>query len=159
LNTVEEALAATRANGEAWYDAELHRLKGELTLQRSGVQSSEFGVANPQSPTLNPQSEAEACFHKAIEIARQQSAKSFELRAAMSLARLWQRQRKTEEARQTLAEIYGWFTEGFDTPDLQEAKALLDELASEPDQKQPARASKPNPEAALQRRQARTKKR
>jgi predicted ATPase len=73
--------------------------------------------------------EAEGCFLTAIEIARRQQAKSLELRAAMSLSRLWQQQGKKEEARQILAEIYGWFTEGFDTKDLQEAKALLDELA------------------------------
>ena len=73
-------------------------------------------------------SEAEACFLKAIEIAQKQQAKSLELRAVMSLARLWQRQGKTDEARQMLAEIYDWFTEGFDTKDLQEAKALLENL-------------------------------
>ena len=73
--------------------------------------------------------EAEACFHQAIEIARQQEAWSWELRATMSLCRLWQRQDRREEARALLAEIYGWFTEGFDTQDMQEAKALLDELA------------------------------
>ncbi len=72
--------------------------------------------------------EAEACFLKAIEIARQQQAKSLELRAAMSLARLWQQQGKKDEARQMLAEIYNWFTEGFDTADLQEAEALLESL-------------------------------
>jgi predicted ATPase len=72
--------------------------------------------------------EAEACFHKAIEIARQHRAKSWELRAVTSLARLWQQQGKKQQARQMLAEIYGWFTEGFDTKDLQEAKALLEEL-------------------------------
>jgi predicted ATPase len=76
--------------------------------------------------------EAEAYFHKAIEVARRQSAKSFELRATMSLARLWQRQGKKDEARQMLAEIYGWFTEGFDTADLKEAKALLGDLAQIP---------------------------
>jgi len=76
----------------------------------------------------NPQAEAKACFLKAIEIARKQQAKSLELRATVSLARLWQQQDKKKEARQMLAEIYGWFTEGFDTADLQEAKALLDEL-------------------------------
>ena len=75
------------------------------------------------------EAEAEACFLKAIEIARKQSAKSLELRAVMSLSRLWQQQGKKTEARQMLAEIYGWFTEGFDTKDLQEAKALLEELA------------------------------
>jgi predicted ATPase len=73
--------------------------------------------------------EAEACFLKAIEISRQQQAKSLELRATMSLARLWKTQGKQKEARKMLAEIYGWFTEGFDTKDLQEAKALLDELS------------------------------
>ena len=73
--------------------------------------------------------EAEACFHKAIAIARQQQAKSLELRAVTSLSRLWQQQGKKDEARQLLAEIYGWFTEGFDTADLKDAKALLEELA------------------------------
>jgi predicted ATPase len=71
----------------------------------------------------------EECFLKAIDIARQQQAKSLELRAVMSLSRLWQQQGKTEEARQMLAEVYNWFTEGFDTKDLQEAKALLEELS------------------------------
>ncbi len=80
-------------------------------------------------PTPNPQVEAEACFHKAIDIARRQSAKSLELRAVMNLSRLWQRQGKKEEARQMLAGVYGWFTEGFDTADLKEAKALLDALS------------------------------
>ena len=82
-----------------------------------------------QHVTPSPQAEAEACFQKAIEIARQQQAKSLELRAATSLARLWQQQGKQREAHQMLAEIYDWFTEGFDTKDLQEAKALLEELA------------------------------
>ena len=78
--------------------------------------------------TPNPQDEAEACFLKAIEISRRQQAKSLELRAVMSLSRLWQQQGKKDEARKLLAEIYNWFTEGFDTKDLQEAKALLEEL-------------------------------
>ena len=73
--------------------------------------------------------DAEACFHKAIDVARQQKAKSLELRAATSLARLWHQQGKTTEAYQLLAEIYGWFTEGFETPDLKDAQALLTELA------------------------------
>ncbi|SRR6266540_2097097 len=73
--------------------------------------------------------EAEACFWQAIEIARRQSAKSLELRAVMSLSRLWKKQGKKDEAQKMLAEIYGWFTEGFDTKDLQEAKALLEELS------------------------------
>jgi len=76
----------------------------------------------------HPTREAEACFHKAIKIARQQQAKSLELRAATSLARLWQQQGKEAEAWNLLSEIYGWFTEGFDTKDLQEAKALIEEL-------------------------------
>lgn len=75
--------------------------------------------------------EAEACFQKAIEVARLQQAKSFELRATMSLARLWRQQGKTAEGCQALAEIYGWFTEGFDTSDLQDAEALLEELQKE----------------------------
>ena len=74
-------------------------------------------------------SEAEVCFQQAIDVSRQQSAKSLELRAVMSLSRLWQEQGKKEEARQMLAEIYGWFTEGLDTADLKEAKALLEELS------------------------------
>jgi predicted ATPase len=73
--------------------------------------------------------EAEACFQQALAIARRQQARSLELRAATSLSRLWQRQGEQEEARQLLAEIYAWFTEGFDTADLQEAKALLEELS------------------------------
>ena len=73
--------------------------------------------------------EAEICFHQALTIARRQQAKSWELRAATSLSRMWQQQGKRDEARQLLAPVYGWFTEGFDTADLQEAKALLDELA------------------------------
>jgi len=77
----------------------------------------------------HPTEEAETCFLKAIEVARKQQAKSLELRAVTSLSRLWQRQGKKDEARQMLAEIYGWFTEGFDTKDLQEAKALLEELS------------------------------
>ena len=83
--------------------------KGWLLLARSGEN----------------QAEAEACFHQALEVARRQSAKSLELRAVMSLSRLWQQQGKIAEARQLLTEIYGWFTEGFDTKDLQEAKTLL----------------------------------
>jgi class 3 adenylate cyclase/tetratricopeptide (TPR) repeat protein len=124
-------LADALAVGERYYEAELYRLKGELTLKQSGVRSPESAVTNPQYPTPSPQAEAEAetCFQKAIEIARRQSAKSLELRAVMSLSRLWQQQGKKDEARQLLAEIYGWFTEGFDTADLKEAKALLEELA------------------------------
>jgi predicted ATPase len=99
--------------GERFYEAELYRLQGELLLTRSTCQTAE----------------AEACFHQALDITRRQQAKSLELRAAMSLSRLWQRLGKHAEAHQLLAEIYGWFTEGFDTADLQEARALLAELA------------------------------
>ena len=74
-------------------------------------------------------SKAETCFRQSIDIARRQSARSLELRAVTSLSRLWQKQGKAEEARQMLAEVYGWFTEGFDTADLKEAKALLEELS------------------------------
>jgi predicted ATPase len=133
-------------NEERWWEAELYRLKGELSLQsrqikasrnkseasrragraRQNVNISEAGTVGGARPT--GEDEAEVCFLKAIEIARKQQAKSLELRAVMSLSRLWQQQGKKAEARQMLAEIYSWFTEGFDTKDLQEAKALLEEL-------------------------------
>jgi predicted ATPase len=124
---------------DRFWAAEVYRIKGELTLaeprvQRSAssvekstkakVKSGKSKIPSTQHPTPNTQ-EAEACFHKAIEVARQQEAKSLELRAVISLSRLWQRQGKQTEARKMLAEIYGWFTEGFDTADLREAKALL----------------------------------
>jgi predicted ATPase len=125
LTVVGEALAIVDKNEERFYEAELYRLKGQLVLQSRSPQSTVSDL-RPQAP--DPQAEAEACFHKAIEIARKQQAKSLELRATVSLARLWQSQGKKDEARQPLAEIYGWFTEGFDTKDLQEAKALLEEL-------------------------------
>jgi predicted ATPase len=94
----------------------------------------ETSLPSPQASSLKPlvspaaEPEAEGYFLKAVEIARKQQAKSLELRATVSLARLWQRQGKHSDARNTLSEIYGWFTEGFDTKDLQEAKALLDKL-------------------------------
>jgi predicted ATPase/class 3 adenylate cyclase len=113
LSLLAEALAVANDKGERRWDAELYRLQGELLLTRSAEQHVEV----------------EACFQQALEIARRQQAKSWELRAALSLSRLWQQQGKRHEAYQLLAPIYGWFTEGFDTPDLQEAKALLDELA------------------------------
>ena len=109
---LEEALALVDQYEERYWEAEIHRLKGELLLARS--------AAN--------QVEAEACWHKALDVARRQGAKSLELRAAMSLARLWQRQGQRAAAYELLAPVYGWFTEGFDTADLQEAKALLEAL-------------------------------
>ncbi len=126
---LDEVLAAVNKTGERMYEAELYRLKGTLTLQKFQVSGSKFQVDNPQSAFRNPQLEAEACFLKAIEVAQRQQAKSLELRAVTSLARRWQSQGKKEEARQMLAEIYNWFTEGFDTKDLQEAKVLLEELS------------------------------
>jgi hypothetical protein len=117
--------------GEHVYEAEIYRLKGQLTLQQFQVSGSKFQVVNPQSTIRSPQSEAEACFRKAITVARRQRAKSLELRATVSLARLWQQQGKTAQAQRWLAKIYGWFTEGFDTVDLKEAQALLEELARE----------------------------
>src|SRR5262249_23160012 len=119
LATLTEALTVVDKSGERFYEAELYRLKGQLTLQSK--------VPGPKSKV---EEEAEGHFLKAIETARRQQAKSLELRAAMSLSRLWQQQGKKAEAHQMLAEIYGWFTEGFDTKDLQEAKALLDSLES-----------------------------
>ena len=113
LKVLVEALAIVDNTGERNWEAELHRCKGELLLMQQGQKVGE----------------AEECFQQALNIARRQQAKSFELRAAMSLSRLWQQQGKQEEALQMLADIYGWFTEGFDTVDLQEAKALLEELA------------------------------
>ncbi|MBI3798899.1 MAG: hypothetical protein HY268_18285 [Deltaproteobacteria bacterium] len=128
LAVLAEALATADKIRERYHEAELYRLKGQLTLQKSEVRGPKSGVPNTQHPTPSTQAkaEAEACFLKAIKIARRQSAKSLELRAVMSLSRLWQQQGKKNEARQLLAEIYGWFTEGFDTKDLQEAKALLE---------------------------------
>jgi len=137
LSLLAEALSEVENSKEHWREAELYRIKGQLTLTQSEVRSPESGVPNGQPltpdtqyPTASARAEAkaEACFFQAIDIARSQSAKSLELRAVMSLSRLWQSQGKKAEARQTLAETYDWFTEGFDTGDLQEAKALLEEL-------------------------------
>ncbi|MBI3797530.1 MAG: hypothetical protein HY268_11275 [Deltaproteobacteria bacterium] len=127
LALLAEALATVNKTEEHFWEAELYRLKGELSLQ-SAVRSPQSEIPNTQHLTPSTQSEAEACFHKAIEVAQHQHAKSLELRATVSLARLWQRQGKKKHARQMLAKIYAWFTEGFDTKDLQEAKALLQEL-------------------------------
>ncbi len=131
LTVLAEALATVNKTGERFYEAELYRLKGQMTLQQQfKVQGSTFNVENPHSAFHNPQLEAEECFLKAIEIARRQEAKSLELRATTSLARLWQQQGKTVEGHDLLSQIYNWFTEGFDTKDLQEAKALLESLGS-----------------------------
>ena len=133
LTALAEALDVVGKTGERFYEAELYRLKGELTLQQENQKSKgknqKSEIPDPKSQILEPQLEAETCFHKAIEIAQRQSAKSLELRAATSLACLWQQQGKKAEAHDLLSEIYNWFTEGFDTKDLQEAQTLLEELS------------------------------
>jgi predicted ATPase len=113
LTVLTEALVHVEHTGERYYEAEIHRLKGALLLQQSADNSTE----------------AASCFHQAISIAQSQQAKSWELRAATSLAKLWQSQGKQQEAYDVLAPVYGWFTEGFDTADLQDARMLLDALA------------------------------
>lgn len=128
LTLVTETLGVVDRTDERWYEAELHRLKGELLLRQREARGS-----SPAAPT----GEAEACFRQAessfqhaIEIARRQQAKWWALRATVSLCRLWREQDKREEAQEMLAEIYGWFTEGFDTPDLLAAKELLAQLSN-----------------------------
>ena len=111
-DTIGEAATAIETTGETWCEAEVHRTAGEIALN---------------SPEQDER-KAEAYFERALAIARAQQAKSWELRAAMSMARLWRDQGKRDEARNLLAPVYSWFTEGFDTLDLKEAKALLDEL-------------------------------
>jgi predicted ATPase len=113
LTVLAEALTLVEATEERWWEAELHRLQGVLRLQRP-------------SPDV---SQAEACFQQAVAVARSQQAKALELRAALSLSRLWQQQGQRAAARALLAPIYDWFTEGFETPDLQEAKMRPAELA------------------------------
>ena len=113
LHVVVEGLAVSDETGERWMDAELYRLKGESWLALSGEHHPE----------------AESCFHQALDLSRVQQAKSWELRAATSLARLWQQQGKRIEAYELLAPVYNWFSEGFDTADMQEAKAILERLS------------------------------
>ena len=112
LAVLVEALRAAQDTGEHFYEAELYRLKGAFLLQLSA----------------DNQREAETCFQQAMTIAQSQNAKAWELRTATSLARLWQHQGKRQQWRDLLTPVYNWFTEGFDTPDMQEAKALLDAL-------------------------------
>ena len=111
---IGDAITAVEATKETWYEADVHRIAGEIALM------------SPERDTAR----AEAYFERALEVARAQQAKSWELRAATSMARLWREQGKRDEARELLAPVYGWFTEGFDTLDLKQAKALLDELAA-----------------------------
>jgi predicted ATPase len=124
LLLLAKARALVGDTQEHWWKAELYRLQGELGLQ-SGSKVQSLASSSHNSYSV----EAEECFSQARALARRQQAKSLELRAAMSLSRLWQRQGKKEEARTLLSEIYGWFTEGFDTADLKEAKVLLQELS------------------------------
>jgi predicted ATPase len=114
LHGLAEALVLVETTGERWYEAELYRLRGALVLQHARGEPGE----------------AEACFQQALTIARRQQAKSWELRAATSLSRLWHRQGKRAAAHELLAPIYGWFTEGFDAADLQEARTVLEELGA-----------------------------
>jgi predicted ATPase len=114
LRCIDEAITAAEAVKQKVWEAEVYRTAGEITLK----------VSDPD------EAKAETSFECALAIAHRQQAKSWELRAAMSMARLWRDQGKRQQARELLAPVYGWFTEGFDTRDLQEAKALLDELAS-----------------------------
>jgi len=137
-----EAIATVESTGERWYEAELYRLKGELTLQQLKIENVKLKITETPHQAANPHAKAEECFLKAIAIAQRQQAKSLELRAVMSLVRLRQQQVtqdrshttqheariRLDEAYRMLAEIYNWFTEGFDTKDLQEAKALIEEL-------------------------------
>jgi predicted ATPase len=109
---IGEAMTAVEATKERWGEAEINRIAGEIALK------------SPQPDTAK----ARTYFERALAVARQQQAKSWELRAAMSMARLWRDQGKRDEAHDLLAPVYGWFTEGFDTLDLREARALLDEL-------------------------------
>jgi predicted ATPase/DNA-binding winged helix-turn-helix (wHTH) protein len=128
LAALAEAFTIVHQTGERSHEAELYRLQGELFV-RAGVRCPEGNISTPDPSPPSPDAAAEACFHQALAIARHQQAKSLELRATVSLARLWQQQDKRAEAHELLAPMYGWFTEGFETADLQEARALLDELA------------------------------
>jgi predicted ATPase len=112
LGSVATAIEMAHGMGERWFEAELHRHRGEWLIAYGRGQDSD----------------AEACFRRAFELAQQQSARMWELRAATSLARLWRDRGKHVEARDLLAPVHAWFTEGFETPDLREAKALLGEL-------------------------------
>ncbi|HSF30639.1 MAG TPA: AAA family ATPase [Candidatus Tectomicrobia bacterium] len=137
LRALTDALAGVHRGRERWWEAELHRLKGELVLQRRGTAGLKLAPMRTlvrAGATVNvhgraPQeAEAKACFRQALHVARRQQAKSLELRAAMSMSRLWQQRGQRTKARQVLAEVYSWFTEGFETPDLREARGLLAEL-------------------------------
>ncbi len=145
LALLEEAFAAAQRTGERFYEAEMYRVKGEITLlqanQKSKIkgQKAKMPAPHPQLPI--PQSEAEAYFLKAIEVARQQHAKALELRASVSLGRLWQQEGKHEDARHLLASVSQWFTEGTNTADFREATQLLHELTTSANTELPARTA------------------
>ena len=124
VKMLAEGLGAAHHHGECWQEAELYRLQGELLIGSHDPRASRSQPSGCQ--TIDTR--VERCFHQALAIARRQHAKSLELRAAMSLARLWKRKGKRAEAYDLLVPIYHWFTEGFDTADLRDAKALLGEL-------------------------------
>jgi predicted ATPase len=135
LRVVDEALATAGRTGERWWEAELHRTRGKLLIKQAIAVAGALPSLDDQSPLalIDPStlSETENCFHRAIEVARSQYAKSLELRAVTSLGRFWLLCGKKDEARAMIAEIFDWFTEGFDTADLKDAEALLDELQSQ----------------------------
>jgi predicted ATPase len=122
------------ATGDRFYEAELHRLRGELLLRQEAGEGQpspgEPATARPHDPDLSGLSRAEVCFRRALEVAWRQGAKSLELRAALSLARLLRDRGERAEGRRLLAATFGWFTEGWDTPDLREARAFLEDLTS-----------------------------
>jgi predicted ATPase len=131
ITALSEAFALVKETGECFYQAELYRLYGELSLRAGETANERTGKKSEVAPSPDlpvTLSSPETCFLKAIDIAHRQQAKSWELRASTSLARLWQSQGKRAEAHKLLSDVYNWFTEGFDTKDLQEAKALLEEL-------------------------------
>jgi predicted ATPase len=124
LRVLSETLASLKPQEPRLWEPELHRVRGTLLLQAGGM--------TPEAPrrATDRDAEAETCFQQALALAQWQGARAFELRAATGLSRLWQRQGKRQAAHQLLTPLYGWFTEGFDTADLREAKAWLDELGA-----------------------------
>jgi predicted ATPase len=145
ISVINEALSLVSRTDDHWWEAELYRLKGELLLQveefKEGIpmQKRERLIKGKEqkadslsslllAPGVQIKKEAEMCFQRALSVARQQQAKSLELRAAISLARLWRRQNKAKEAKSLLSEVYNWFAEGFETTDLCEAQSLLSKL-------------------------------
>jgi hypothetical protein len=141
LSALDEAMIAANRHTERFFEAELYRLRGELVLRQVTAEGSRLppqeirttlGVSAEESDRACPRLEAETSFLTALDIARHQKARSLELRAVVSLSRLWRQHGKQKEARQLLSEIYHWFTEGFETPDLQAARILLEELSTGP---------------------------